>query len=307
MSKEKRAGRTSGLATLELMEGLRQLKLNPKVYRSDKQVHDPEQVNDDPTASYVSEYEYTALPHQSSSLSPEYSWIGKTYWHADIQILKDIQKDLKIRYPKSHPDKALQVIPENEIYPTDYSDFFFSEFKLTKLDGDRRMKAGIYTFNCEDPVDRLLFYSYKYHPDCEVFGEELDVYKSGKKRWRLMMPEIEQKEKLVAADSQIQAIALLDSKRGIEKEKMRIIAEIMNIRDISYKDSSDDDIRLALLSQAANSDRLLTRWDMTANEVLIYLGDKINNTQLQRMLTLVRAMEYNVITRTGNTYRFNEE
>lgn len=303
----KKIGRTEGLATLELMEGLKQLKLNPRVYRSEKQVHDPESVVDDASAEFISEYVYTALPHQSSTLSPEYSWLGKTYWHADTVILKEIQDELKIRYPKDYPDKPMSVIPADEIDPTNYSDPFFTQFKLNRIDSTKKMKGGIYTFTLSDPVDRLLFYSYMYHPDCEVFGQEVGVFKSGRNRWRLMMPEIEKKEKLIEADSKIKAIALLDKKRGIEAEQMRAIAEVMKLRDIDYQTSTDEDIRVALLTQAANNNKKLVGWEKPANEVFTYLGDELTKGKLNKLLILVRAMNYNVITRTGNTYRFNEE
>ena len=301
----KKAGRSEGFATLELLEGLNHLNIRADVMHSESKINDPTKANDDPEATRVGSFDYNALPGQLYRLTLHYPTLAATYWRADFEILKDIQEELQIRYPSNHPDKPLQVIKVEEINPKNYYDFFFTQFKMEKLNTERAMKGGVYTFNCSDPVDRVLFYNYMYHPDCEVVGDEVDAYRSGRKRWKLTLPEKEKEVQIVESGINTTAIAILDTKRGVEIERLRLVADILDAR--VGKDASDDDIRLALKTQFANVDKKLPKWEMSSPQTLVYLADTVSKTELNRISVLTKAMRYNLITKTASTYRFNEE
>ena len=305
MSKKKKAGRTEGFAVLELLEGLSHMDIRADVMHSENKINDPTLKVDDPNAVKIKSFEYEALPGQLYRLALHYPSLAETYWRADIQILNDIQDELKIRYPDSHPDMPLKVIKIEDINPKDYYDFFFTQFKLEKLGIHKAMRGGIYTFDCSDPIDRLLFYNYMYHPDCQVIGQDVDKYSSGRKRWKLTLPEKEKETQILESNINTDAIAVLHPKRGVGIDRLRLIVEILNIR--VDKDANDDTIRLALKTQVANSTKDLPAWNMSSQAVLVYLAEEVSNTELTRIATLNKAMNYNLIIKTADTYRFNEE
>ena len=305
MSKVKPAGLTEGFATLEIIKGFNFLKVNPQVFKGSNKSNDPTKLVDDSNSEHIGKFDGDILPEQKTVLSPIYVTSYNTYWQADIDILNYIVHQLNLRYPASHPDKPLQVIKPEDINPSDYYDYFFDTFKSDKK-YRRVMEGGRYTFDLSDPADRLLYYSQLYSPFTKVEGEEISKYVQGKIKYKLMVPGQKEKQTIEVEDKDIESISFLSKKNGISLERQEMIARIMKVREVNFDNIDPDNLRVQLKLQVATNTKPSKVKGMTVQDRFVKLASA-PGSQVTREYYITKAMDYNLIIRNGDRFRFNEE
>ncbi|MCA9382559.1 MAG: hypothetical protein KDH96_01195 [Candidatus Riesia sp.] len=246
------------------------------------------------------DFRQNVVPGVVTGLAPYWNEIKDTYWpeDEDIKILHEIQSKLKVRYPKDHPESPGSIIKSEDIDPRNFWDYFFQSDKLK----EREMVSGSYLLNLDDPLDRLLFFSYKNNPRVLVRdGREVSKYTVGAALFELVLPENEILEEKESIKKEMDAFLLL-SKMSFEKKKT--VARIMKLPLDSYDNPSPDNLDLEI-GKAAKG---IKRGKQDNKNIVEFIEiASLNNEDLAIMEDITKAKDLRIIVRNRGEFFMNSE
>lgn len=286
-----------GYAHLRAIGGLSNMGLVGVVINSNQRVHDITKAEDDPEGIRVSDYTDDYLPSQEDWITIMY--LEDSYWHGEMDDLKEIVEGLALTYPEGHP-KENQIIKPEEVVPTNTQDPFFVRFK-TNPANKKIMEGGDVIFDCANLVDRLIYGNWTWSPDVKVPGMETEKYMKQNPKYEMVLPEATRKERVNKSDRKIEAYGYVHMKTGIGFAKMKAIASIM---DIVAEDDTEEDYRIALVNGAVESDTRSVDYGthQTLRAVFLKLCE-LPISKLEKYVVVRKGISYNDILQTGEVYR----
>lgn len=293
--------RITGLNTIKGMRS------RPQMFSVSQEDYNTKNV--DAEGEFISQYDNNVLPKATTRLSPFYNEIKGTYWEEDLNLLKQIitpdpesgWRGIRVRYPKGHYDEG-KIINVDKIDPYNFYDAFFDSEELTS----KVMRMGQYTFkNWKDPVDALLFLSYKNNPRVIVRdGGQLSTHKSQTALYEIVIPKMERTKSKTKLKSEFDAIDLLNK---MSYEKRKAIAYVMSLRLDDYENPDPDALFLELGNLVKDdSPNKVSKWGMTKRDKFVSLA-KATNSDLALEVDIKKAKDFRVIEKIRNEYRFNHE
>lgn len=287
-------------AILKRVTGLRsvQFKSRPAKYTASSEAY--ARKDRDYDGEFLEDFDENVISSAKTYLAPFYNQIKDSYWLEKRWILEELQDRLKVRYPTDHYEFPGRIIKPEDIDPTNFYDPFFMSNQLKT----KRMEGGKYSFQLqEDPLDALLFYSYKHNPKVLVRdGREISKYVVGTANFELIIPSEEQRDDKNKLKKLTDSLTLLGK---LDFDRQKHIAFIMKLRLNDYVNPNPDAVYLEL-GKVAQSTNLVPRWAMTWQDKFISLAN-MSNEDLMMWVDITKGKDLRIITVERGEYFINSE
>lgn len=266
----------------------------PAEYYQDKEDRNEE-------GQYAGSYKSPSLPGIRHYISPKYSEMdGKWCFSGTDEDLERIVGELELRHASGKNED--EVIKYKDIRLNNPKDKFFTH---NSLYNQRWLEDGRYMLNLNNPLDEFFYFVYSGWRECHDKTNPNEAFDKMAK-YELENPKVVKSKQARNVRQEIQAnLVFSDLTKDGDFEKLRMIAEIMDLPSFSELRSSDDDIYVMVKEQAVDNLEKDKRFgDKTFRERFLELA-KLPDEELYVTHRVAKAKRLRILVSRGSYFQFN--